>query len=59
LRLRRILDTVLDHRTDLALVRIVAPVTDTGRAAATERAIRFAGLAYVELLRQFPATPTG
>lgn len=54
LRLHRLIDAVKESRTDMALVRIVAPVGDEGVDAATENATRFARLAYPYLRGQFP-----
>ncbi len=53
LRLKRVWQTLVDHRSDMALVRIVAPVEgELGEAAA--RAVRFAALAFPAIQRQFP-----
>ena len=57
LKLRRVIDTILESRTDMALVRIVAPFTGDGTDVAADHAIQFATLAYPYLLRQFPAQP--
>jgi len=54
LRLHRLIDAVKESRTDMALVRIVAPVGPQGVDAATESATRFARLAYPYLRGQFP-----
>lgn len=54
LRLHRLIDAVKESRTDMALVRIVAPVGEQGIDAATKNATRFARLAYPYLRGQFP-----
>jgi EpsI family protein len=53
MRLYRIWDTITDNRTDMALIRIVAPV-ETDIEAATARAMSFARLAYPLIEHQFP-----
>jgi len=53
LRLQRVWQTLVDRRTDMALVRIVAPVEDD-LARASARAVRFAALAYPAIQQQFP-----
>jgi EpsI family protein len=42
LHLYRILDTITDHRTDMALIRIVIPVLDDGVDLAGRKALEFA-----------------
>jgi EpsI family protein len=54
LRLDRILDTIKDHRTDMALVRIVVPINGDDQATASDRAVQFAQSIYPYLLQQFP-----
>lgn len=55
LRLKRVWQTLVEHRTDMALVRIVAPVEGEVEEAAA-RAVRFAALAFPAIQRQFPAS---
>ena len=54
LKLNRVVETLNTHRTDMALVRIVAQTEDGALPAATDRATRFAQSIYPLLLRQFP-----
>jgi EpsI family protein len=56
LRLKRVWQTLADHRTDMALIRIVAPVEGELREA-SDRAVRFAALVFPALRRQFPPAP--
>ncbi len=53
-RLQRILDTVAENRTDIALVRLVVPIVDNNAAAAAETGIRFIRQSYPYIRRQFP-----
>lgn len=53
-RLQRILDTVAENRTDIALVRLVVPIVDNNTAAAAEAGIRFIRASYPDIRRQFP-----
>jgi len=53
-RLQRILDTVAENRTDIALVRLVVPIVDNNTAAAAEAGIRFIRQSYPYIRRQFP-----
>jgi EpsI family protein len=55
LRAHRVLDAILDNRTDMALVRIVVPVTESV-AAADASAMRLAQLVYKSMLPYFPPT---
>jgi EpsI family protein len=59
LRAHRVIDAILDNRTDMALVRIIVPVTEGssgGRAvsAADADAIGFAQSVYTSMLPYFP-----
>lgn len=57
LRFHRIVDAITDNRTDMALVRIVVPVTRTdGLAGANASAIRLAQAAYTQMVPYFPPT---
>jgi EpsI family protein len=53
-RLQRILDTVAEQRTDIALVRVVVPILGPGPEAAEEAGIRFIQQSYPIIMRQFP-----
>ncbi|MBL8227502.1 MAG: EpsI family protein [Bryobacterales bacterium] len=55
LRFYRMVDTVRDNRTDMALVRIVTPVANGDVNGATERGLAFARELYPKLAGQFPA----
>jgi EpsI family protein len=54
LRAHRLLDSVLDNRTDMALVRIVLPVGEAGLQAANTKATELAQLLYPQMLSYFP-----
>ena len=54
LRLHRLLDAVVENRTDMALVRIVVPIGDAGVPAADARAAELARLLYPHMLPYFP-----
>jgi EpsI family protein len=54
LHFRRILDTVIENRTDMALVRIMVPVVQDRNAAARE-AVAFVQSLQPHLQRQFPS----
>jgi EpsI family protein len=56
LRAHRVLDAILDNRTDMALVRIVVPVNRSGVSAADASAIRLAQSVYKSMLPYFPPT---
>ena len=56
LRAHRVWDAIRDNRTDMALVRIVVPVTSKGVASADARATQLAQVAYTEMLPYFPPT---
>ena len=56
LRAHRIVDAILDNRTDMALVRIIVPVTSAGVSQANDRAMAFAQSAYKSMLPYFPPT---
>ncbi len=56
LRAHRMLDAILDNRTDMALVRIVVPVTEKGLSAANASANRLAQSVYTSMLPYFPPT---
>lgn len=54
LRIRRVFDSVLAQRSDMALVRVVAPVEGEDVRTADERAIRFAQLSQRYVEQYFP-----
>jgi EpsI family protein len=54
LRFHRMLDTIFDNRTDMALVRIVVPIAGSGIAAADAAAMQLAPLCYRQMLQYFP-----
>lgn len=54
LRAHRVLDAILDNRTDMALVRIIVPVTEKGVPAADASANRLAQSVYTSMLPYFP-----
>jgi EpsI family protein len=56
LALHRIVDAIIDNRTDMALVRVVVPVTEKGVSAANSSAIQFAQSVYVAMAPFFPST---
>jgi EpsI family protein len=56
LRAHRVLDAILDNRTDMALVRIIVPVTAHDVSAADASAIRLAQSVYTSMLPYFPPT---
>lgn len=56
LRLYRVFDTIQEKRTDMALIRIIVPVS-RDRLEATQVAKKFAGEVYPYVLRQFSAVP--
>jgi EpsI family protein len=57
LRVHKVLDAILDNRTDMALVRIIVPVTENdasnGVAAADRDALGFAQSVYTSMLPYF------
>jgi EpsI family protein len=60
LRAHRVLDAILDNRTDMALVRIIVPVSQKGVAYADASAIRLAQSVYTSMLPYFsPMEKTG
>jgi EpsI family protein len=58
LHLHRVLDSILDNRTDMALVRIVVPVGANTVDGADARALQLARLVYPAMLPYFPANAT-
>lgn len=54
LKFSRVLDNILENRTDMALVRIVISATKPGIEAATAQATEFASVLYPSLWKQFP-----
>jgi len=54
LRFSRVMDNLMENRTDMALVRIVISATKPGLEAATAKATEFASLLYPSLGKQFP-----
>lgn len=59
LRLQRVFGTVLKQRSDMALVRIVAPVFEDDAEAANQRAVRFAQLSQPYVRQYFPPSIQG
>uniref|UniRef100_Q01XJ3 Methanolan biosynthesis EpsI domain-containing protein n=1 Tax=Solibacter usitatus (strain Ellin6076) TaxID=234267 RepID=Q01XJ3_SOLUE len=55
LRAHRLLDAVLENRTDMALVRIVMPIGEVGVQAADTRATELAQLLYPQMFPYFPS----
>lgn len=55
LKFSRVLDNLMENRTDMALVRIVISATKPGIEAATAKATEFAGSLYPSLRQQFPS----
>jgi len=58
-RVQRILDTVAENRTDIALVRVVVPVIKEDLDEATAMGTEFIRLAYPYIQRQFPPRGRG
>ncbi len=56
LRAHRLLDAIIDNRTDMALVRLMVPVGPNGVAAADHDAISLSKLIYPRMLPYFPAS---
>lgn len=54
LKYSRVMDNILENRTDMALVRIVISATKPGVEPATAKAMEFASLLYPSLGKQFP-----
>jgi len=54
LKFSRVLDNLMENRTDMALVRIVISATKSGIEAATAKATDFASTLYPSLGKQFP-----
>jgi EpsI family protein len=50
-----VLDSIRDHRSDTALVRVVTPVVDGDEAAATQTAIRFVQSFFTPLRQYLPS----
>ena len=57
LNANRLLETIRTNRTDMALVRVIVPVLSDGVEAASRDAIKFARLAYPEILPFFQSGP--
>ncbi len=55
LKFRRMIDAVVDRRTDMALVRIIVPVGAAGVAGADADANQLAQLIYKQMLPYFPS----
>jgi EpsI family protein len=55
LKLHRVLDSIIDNRTDMALVRVVVPIDESGVEAADTRALDLARKVYSNMLPYFPA----
>jgi EpsI family protein len=56
LKAHRVLDAIVDNRTDMALVRVVVPVTEKGVSAADASAFRLSQFIYTSMLPYFPPT---
>ncbi len=56
LKAHRVWDAIVDNRTDMALVRIVVPVTRAGVSAADASATKLAQVVYTQMLSYFPPT---
>jgi EpsI family protein len=56
LRAHRVLDAILDNRTDMALVRIIVPVIGTDVRSADASAMQLAQIAYTQMVPYFPPT---
>jgi EpsI family protein len=56
LRVHRVIDAILENRTDMALVRIIVPVNGQSLSAADASAFRLAQLVYPSMLPYFPPT---
>jgi EpsI family protein len=56
LKAHRVWDAIMDNRTDMALVRIMVPLTDTGQQKADANATQFAKDIYFQMLSYFPPT---
>jgi len=54
LKAHRVLDAIVDNRTDMALVRITVPVTGKGVSIADTSAVRLAQAVYTSMLSYFP-----
>ena len=54
LRAHRLLDSAIDNRTDMALVRIIIPIGEAGVQTADARATDLAQLLYSQMLSYFP-----
>jgi len=58
LRVHKVLDAILDNRTDMALVRIIVPVAESGSATnvsvANDRVMGLAQTVYTSMLPYFP-----
>jgi EpsI family protein len=55
LKAHRLLDAVLENRTDMALVRIVTPIGEAGVQIADTRATELAQLLYPQMFSYFPS----
>jgi EpsI family protein len=56
LRAHRVWDAILKNRTDMAMVRIIVPVSDKGVHEADNSALQLAQTVYTKMLPYFPAT---
>lgn len=54
LKLHRVLDSIFDNRTDMALVRVMIPVSADSVETADARALELAKTVYPEMIRYFP-----
>jgi EpsI family protein len=58
LKAHRLWDAVFENRTDMALVRLIVPVTSSGTAEADKSASELAPIVYTQMLPYFPPTRT-
>jgi len=56
LKAHRVWDAIVDNRTDMALVRIIVPVSASGIPAADASATKLAQVVYTQMLSYFPPT---
>jgi EpsI family protein len=56
LKAHRVWDAIVDNRTDMALVRVIVPVTPKGMQNADANATQLATAVYTQMLSYFPPT---
>ena len=59
LKAHRVWDAIVDNRTDMALVRIIVPVSQEGEGSAADSATRLAQEIYGKMLAYFPSAVKG